>query len=118
MTKRTPVPSAAMAAYWAGSISASVATDVAGNVRTVVAGAPDPARNWTLVLAYTRGASRGYLSRAEARELRLRADGFGDLRGADSAENADHQDLLWDWSHVRDSSVEAVARMAAYLRGL
>lgn len=38
--KRNPKSSDALAAYWAGSISASVAADVAaGNVRTVVAGA-------------------------------------------------------------------------------
>lgn len=72
--------------------------------------------DWNLVLDFTRGERRGELSRAEARELRLLADGFGDLRGTDYAENAAHQDLLWDWSHVRDSSDAAVARMAAYLR--
>jgi hypothetical protein len=72
--------------------------------------------DWTLVLDFTRGDRRRLLSAPEARELRLLADGFGDLRGVDSAECAAHQDLLWDWSHVRDSSDAAVARMSAWIR--
>lgn len=48
------------------------------------------------------------------RHARFLCDGMGPL----SQENLDPNDsyLLYDWSHVRDSSVEALAECAAYLR--
>lgn len=57
------------------------------------------------------------------RAARLACDGFGDLAshpglpGQTPAERASFiADLLWDWSHVRDSSPEAFRRAAEILR--
>ncbi|MFZ5896434.1 MAG: hypothetical protein ACOY0T_35600 [Myxococcota bacterium] len=57
------------------------------------------------------------------RRARLECDGFGDLKthaglpGQTKAErDAFIADLLWDWSHVRDSSDGALRRAAAVLR--
>jgi hypothetical protein len=43
-------------------------------------------------------------------KLRLHfGNGFGNLAGCDDANVAD---MVWDWSHVRDSSMNAIVRMA------
>lgn len=69
--------------------------------------------NWDLVvrcLSY-RGALYHTLDEYTRQRAWLMADGFGkvDLRTL-------NETLCWDWSHVRDSSYEAVAEMAAFLR--
>lgn len=71
--------------------------------------------DWKLVFSFAHysGENRSLLSGAQARELRLLADGFGDLR---SCSHPERDVMLSDWSHVRDSSDAAVARMAAWLR--
>lgn len=48
--------------------------------------------------------------RAE-RHARTLADGFGRL----TPQDPNYEDCLWDWSHVRDSSQDAVIHMAEYL---
>lgn len=62
------------------------------------------------------GDLRGCLTRSEALTARGLADGFGNLDEHDKSET--NQDMLWDWSHVRDSSPVAVYTMAAYLRAV
>lgn len=49
------------------------------------------------------------LSAQQQQTIRLLADGFG---------QTSNLDLVWDWSHVRDSSDEGFARMAGAIRGL
>jgi len=66
-------------------------------------------------LGYGSDYSR-LMTGAEKDVVRYLADGFGTLTAADAVETDEHQDLLRDWSHVRDSSPEAVANMAAAIR--
>jgi hypothetical protein len=68
--------------------------------------------NWDLVVSYLHwgGANEKALTTAQQREVRLLGDGFG--KGMTEA------DIIWDWSHVRDSSSEAVDAMAAKIREL
>jgi len=76
------------------------------------------ASDWDLVvrfLGYGSDYSR-LMTGAEKDVVRYLADGFGTLTAEDAVETAEHQDLLRDWSHVRDSSPAAVARMAAAIR--
>ena len=40
------------------------------------------------------------------------ANGFGKLASSTEGLN----DIIWDWSHVRDSSPDAIERMAAFIR--
>lgn len=54
------------------------------------------------------GARRHVLSGAEQYAVRKLADGFG--------AGLTNPDLLWDWSHVRDSSDAAFVRMALRIR--
>lgn len=68
-----------------------------------------------LVIAYLHhsGSQSDLLPEGIAWEVYCLADGFGrrepdELAGINGG---------WDWSHVRDSSPEAFARMAACLRG-
>ena len=42
------------------------------------------------------------------------ADGFGNLSEQD-LDREIIQDMMWDWSHVRDSSVQAFSKMARYI---
>ena len=42
------------------------------------------------------------------------ADGFGNLSEQD-LDREIIQDMMWDWSHVRDSSVQAFSKMAGYI---
>jgi hypothetical protein len=72
--------------------------------------------DWQLVVKFAHYSSdfAGLLERAERAELVLLADGFGDLRGYRGRGRAD---MLADWSHVRDSSPEAVERMASWIKG-
>ena len=73
----------------------------------------DP-RDWDLVVKYARGSGEGQLTDSQHWTLYCHADGFGDL--------LDEPGILaeindgYDWSHIRDSSGSAVARMANLLR--
>lgn len=70
--------------------------------------------DWTLVVAclHYDGAARGMLTeRDKVRAIEL-ADGFGRMTEAQLRE----LDVLWDWSHVRDSTAPAIAAIAAFLR--
>jgi len=71
--------------------------------------------DWQLVVEFLHhnGKHRDLLNDRLQGHIRLLADGFGDLRGARFA-----PELLWDWSHVRDSSPAAVKRMADKIRDL
>lgn len=71
---------------------------------------------WQLVVKFAHYSSdfARLLERAERAELVLLADGFGNLHDSDSPYL---EDMLNDWSHVRDSSPEAVARMANWIKG-
>lgn len=55
------------------------------------------------------GHLNAVLSAQQQQDIRLLADGFG---------QTSNLDLVWDWSHVRDSSDEGFARMATAIRGL
>jgi hypothetical protein len=70
--------------------------------------------DWDLVVAFLHhdGIHRDLLNDKQKGMVRLEGNGFGDLKGAQLA-----PDLLWDWSHVRDSSPDAVKRMADKIRG-
>jgi len=70
--------------------------------------------DWALVAAclYHSGELAGKLSASEQETVRRAADGFGLVTGLDS----ESLDLLWDWSHVRDSSDKAIGRMAYLCR--
>jgi hypothetical protein len=76
--------------------------------------------DWHLVLSYLHhsGTYYGLMTADEKAAVRLFADGYGDLnaqvRHGLSLVTA-HQ-LLWDWSHVRDSTDRAMARMARRIR--
>lgn len=67
-----------------------------------------------LVVAYLHaaGSRNDVLSDAETWELYCLADGFGKR----TPEELEEINGGWDWSHVRDSSPEAFAKMAAWLR--
>jgi len=55
------------------------------------------------------GAKYGALTNAQSLEVRSHADGFGKTK---------NPDLLWDWSHVRDSSDSAIDLMYARMHEL
>lgn len=67
--------------------------------------------NWTFLVGYLHhsGERYGSLSNTEQAYVRSHGDGFGETTDPD---------LLWDWSHVRDSSPPAVSAMAGALRRL
>ena len=73
--------------------------------------------DWDLVVRFLGDATyRKLMTGAEKDVIRTLADGYGTLTLEDAGETPEHQDLLRDWSHVRDSSPAAVARMAAAIR--
>lgn len=93
----------------------SIPMTISGSAAAALLNVPS---DWDLVvrfLGYGSDCSR-LLTGAEKDVVRTLADGFGALTLADGVETAEHQDLLRDWSHVRDSSPAAVARMAAAIR--
>lgn len=60
------------------------------------------------------GKNAKVLDRDESFSVYLEADGFGDIKG-----NVELQKSIgWDWSHVRDSSGAAWARMAKTIRDI
>ena len=70
-------------------------------------------RDWNLVVRCLsgHGALYHWLDEYTRRQAWLMADGFGKV-----SLRVLNEELCWDWSHVRDSSEPAVARMAAFLR--
>lgn len=76
--------------------------------------------DWQLVVAYLHhsGERRNDLPVHVQAEIRLfHADGFGKLRNmAQDDPSVEVEVLVWDWSHVRDSSPEAVKAMADAIR--
>jgi hypothetical protein len=73
------------------------------------------AEAWQLVVDFLHyeGKHRDLLNELQQAKVRLEGNGFGDLKGAQLA-----TDLLWDWSHVRDSDDRHVFAMAAKIRDL
>jgi len=68
-------------------------------------------RDWCLVVGHLAptGSDQDALTHEDKQIIRSMADGFG--KNPDSP-------LLFDWSHIRDSSEEAIADMAATIRVL
>lgn len=76
---------------------------------------PEVCPGWRKVVAFLhdQGAMFGTLSTEQQAQVRMLADGFGGLKGMADSPDVRVADLLWDWSHVRDSNPPAVAAMAA-----
>ena len=72
---------------------------------------------WGIVCRFlnAKGSYYQLMNDEEHKVVRLLADGFGDLRGSDLPQKTINE-MLWDWSHVRDSSDEGIARMVAAIR--
>ena len=85
-----------------------------------IAGADDQSRmDWSLVVRclHTRGDFYGSLTHDQHVEVRLMADGHGYLPALRSSVDEDQWGfMLWDWSHIRDSTAGAISRMAEALR--
>lgn len=64
-------------------------------------------REFVMSFLHHAGPFKSIFTADEQFQIRLLADGFG--------KTADH-DLVWDWSHVRDSSDEAMSAMATAIR--
>jgi len=88
----------------------SIPMTISGSAAAALLNVPS---DWDLVVRFLAYDSPYYklMTGAERDVIRLLADGFGTL----TAEASD-ADMLLDWSHVRDSSPEAVVRMAAAIR--
>lgn len=61
---------------------------------------------------YHGGEHRDYLTESEHDRLMEMCDGYGSMTRAQLR----RRELIWDWSHVRDSSTEAIARVATEIR--
>ena len=70
--------------------------------------------DWDLIVSFLHynGSNYGKLSHDNELTVRYTADGFGRLNG----NSEDILDMLFDWSHIRDSSKEAVRDMADIIR--
>ena len=73
---------------------------------------PATDREFVVACLHHNGSLRERFTAQQQQTVRRAADGFGGVYGCDT----DSLDLLWDWSHVRDSSPRAFARMAKVLR--
>ena len=74
----------------------------------------DPEVAWAVVVAclHYKGSCHALTRTLRAdKHARTLADGFGKL----DPHSPGYEDCLWDWSHVRDSSPEAVTHMADFL---
>ena len=60
-------------------------------------------------ILHFNGAEYGRLTNAQSLHVRVLGDGFG---------KTSNHDLLWDWSHVRDSSDSAIDLMYARVQEL
>ena len=86
-----------------------------GTEATMAISSSFPTSNdWDLVVSalHHTGELREQLTVAQQQTVRRAADGFGIVCGLDG----ESLDMLWDWSHVRDSSQKAVGRMAMLVR--
>ena len=63
---------------------------------------------------YHSGSASGVLTEAEHDKAVALCDGYGELTEAELRT----RHLTWDWSHVRDSSDEALAKAEAYVASL
>lgn len=79
---------------------------------------PKQERDWEMVANCLHWEGKHYEKAVRYQfETRLLADGFGDLTRKKPHYTKDTwESMLWDWSHVRDSSHAAIAKMADYLR--
>lgn len=71
--------------------------------------------DWALCEDYLHRNGRkfnGALSTIKRLELVVHGDGYGKM----SRDEIIDADLVWDWSHVRDSSDEAIHAMAEAIR--
>ena len=66
---------------------------------------------WNAVFAYLRGDDADRLTTAQHIRIRKYADGFGM-----PTEPTTNPNIFWDWSHVRDSTPEAIHNMFNELR--
>jgi hypothetical protein len=65
------------------------------------------------------GDGARHLPLADRIEIYLAADGFGDTRTGEARERmVEYMRHGWDWSHVRDSSDEALERAQSALTAL
>ena len=73
------------------------------------------ARDYVVSFLHHTGENKGHINATIDSDTRyLHADGFGSLQ--DGNYDMDTiRDLVWDWSHVRDSSDEAFIAMAKYI---
>lgn len=69
-------------------------------------------RGFVTAHLHRTGSQYHALTDAQQLEVRLLADGYGDLRTMTYRTTADVETMLWDWSHVRDSGPAAVLAMA------
>lgn len=75
--------------------------------------------DWQLIVAHCApGADSSLMSTSRQESLRIfDADGFGNLWTTDGQQAvARDPQMLWDWSHIRDSSEPAKRRMASRIR--
>jgi len=63
---------------------------------------------------YHSGSASGVLTEDEHNKAVAMCDGYGEKSVAELKD----LDLTWDWSHVRDSSDEALAKAEAYVGSL
>jgi hypothetical protein len=70
--------------------------------------------NWDLIVSFLHPSGENYNSLPLDLEKAVRrtADGFGQITGLCS----NSIELLFDWSHIRDSSEKAINRMAYLIR--
>ena len=73
------------------------------------------ARGYVVSFLHHTGENKGHINATIDSDTRyLHGDGFGSLQ--DGNYDMDTiRDLVWDWSHVRDSSDEAFIAMAKYI---
>ena len=71
---------------------------------------PHQVRDFVVSYLHHSGANNGKLNARQDGDIRwFFADGYGDLPGM---ERETAVELVFDWSHVRDSSEKAFAKMA------
>ena len=73
------------------------------------------ANDYVMSFLHHTGENREHINATIDSNTRyLHADGFGNLKDGDYDMDT-IRDLVWDWSHVRDSSDEAFIAMAKYI---
>ena len=72
-------------------------------------------RKYVMKYLHWTGEKHDVLNGEQESHLRYYlADGFGNLSEQD-LDTELIQDMMWDWSHVRDSSAQAFSKMARYI---